>query len=174
MLHSAARLQQGYIWMVDEDEYKWGSTEPVGTVCINVYLPFAQALRLQAQVKQAMGDGLSRRISAQLSVLAFQSEVERSLAEPYHSQTFFFSRGSFSPVMLQGISISQGSESTNTSENAPHKLLQTNISPGLPEKSKAASNGQSRPVRGTKALVIALWAIAIAILIHAIALSGGR
>lgn len=87
MLHSSTGLRPGYIWIVDEDESKWGSSEPVGTVCINVYMPFAQALRLQAQLKQLIGDGLSRRIRARLSVLAFQSEVERSLAEPYHSQT---------------------------------------------------------------------------------------
>lgn len=174
MLYSSARLRPGYIWMVDEDEHKWGSSDPIGTVCINVYMPFAQAMRLQAQMKQSIGDGQSRRIRAQMSVLAFQSEVERSLAEPYHSQTYSFSRGAFSPVMLHGISISQGSEPTTTSESTPYKLPQTNIPSALPEKSKASSIGQAAPVRGTKALVIALWAIAIAILMHAIAVSGGR
>jgi hypothetical protein len=173
MLYSSAERRPGYIWMVDEDEYKWGSSDPVGTVCINVYMPFAQVLRLQAQLKEPIGDGLFRRIQAQLSVLAFQSEVERSLAEPYHSQTYSFSRGSFSPVMLQGTSISERSEPTATSKSARSKLPQTNIL-SLPEKSKAPSNEQSGPVRGTKALVAALWAIAIAILIHAIAFSGGR
>ena len=172
MLYSSPELQPGYIWMVDEDEHKWGSSEAIGTVCINVYMPFAQALRLQTQLKQSLGEGLSRRVRAQLSVLAFQSEVERSLAESYHHQTYSFSHGAFSPVMLQGISISQGSKTTTTSERVP--LLQTNISSGLPDKPKAFSNGQSGSVRGAKALVIALWAIAIAILIHAIALNGTR
>jgi hypothetical protein len=165
-IYSSTRIQHGYIWIIDEDEQKWGSSEAVGTACINVYVPFNQALRLQAQLKQSMSDGLTRRIQAQLSVLAFQSEVERSLGEPYHSQTYSFTRGAFSPVMLQGVSILQ-SEPTAKGKDVANKLFQRDETlSDLPEKKKAPSGEQ--PARGNKALVITLWAIAIAILLHAL------
>jgi hypothetical protein len=94
-LYSSTDIRRGYVWSVSEDDVKWNPSQKPGEVCINLYLAPAQIEEAMAEIKQAALANRQIRVTADVQVLAFQSEVDRSLAEPYHSQTFYFQDGAF-------------------------------------------------------------------------------
>ncbi len=167
-LYSSTEVRRGYLWSVDEDEAKWSPSQKPGEVCINLYLAPAQIEEAIAEIKQAALANRQIRVAADIQVLTFQSEVDRSLAEPYHSQTYYFQEGAFAPAVLERLTIVPVSSQTTApaddddADNIPAPAI-------LVAPPAAGSQSAPRQPRySTKALVIALWAIAIAIIIHAL------
>jgi hypothetical protein len=85
-LYSSDDIQRGYLWSVNEDEANWNTSQKVGDVCVNLYLPPAQINEAITEIKQAVLGSRQVRVGVDVYVLAFQSDVERSLAEPWHSE----------------------------------------------------------------------------------------
>jgi hypothetical protein len=159
LLRGSDDMRPGSLGSISEEDVKWGSPHKPGEVCIELSMAPAQIKAVIAEVRQAASENRPIRAAADLYVLAFQSEVERSLAEPYHPQTYWFRDGAFAPAVLQRLTIWQdslppGIERVDDQPRAP---------PPVPAPPVVGKEGRSmRP------LVIALWAIAIAIVIHAL------
>lgn len=106
-IHSAKDQHLGSVGINDESDIKWDRTgeTQVGDLWFEFYMP------------QEIFDGLVERFQqigsaavcyAHMSALMFQGEVERSLAEPYHSQTYFLEIEKYSTmgkVVLESVSV---------------------------------------------------------------------
>jgi hypothetical protein len=157
LISGSTRVGTGSLWSVSEDEIKWGWSGKAGEVCINLYIAPAQIAAAISEIKQAVLANRQIKVTATLYVLAFQSEVERSLAEPYHPQTYWFKDEAHASAVLERLKIwpisSQPGEPAPSSLGAPPAVVQPPT---------------ALPGYSTKALVIALWAIAVAIVFHAL------
>ena len=168
-LYGSADIRRGSLWTVNEEEFKFDPSRKPGEVCIDLYLASAQMKSAIAEIKQAAIANRQIKVMANFYVLAFQSEVERSLSEPYHSQTYWFRDGALSPAVLERLTIwpvsSQATKSAPDDDNkddAPQPTIPL-TPPTIGSVSAAAP-----PRHSVKALVIALWAIAVAIVFHAL------
>jgi hypothetical protein len=156
----------GSLESINEDDVKWGSPHEPGEVCIDLFMAPAQIKAAIAEVRQAALANRPIRATADLYVLAFQSEVERSLAEPYHSQTYWFRDGASAPAVLRRLTIWPNSKSVGTAfddDDEPDVPRPTIPAPMAVVKEKPST---PPPRYSTRALVIALWAIAVAIVLH--------
>jgi hypothetical protein len=121
-----------------------------------------------AEIKTAALANRQIGVTVHVHVLAFQSEVERSLAEPYHHQTLWFQEGAFVPVVLerlrilpvtsQPVRIAADETNDDAPERGPISVGSRTPSPAIAPQARYSM----------KALVIALWAIAAAIVFHAL------
>jgi hypothetical protein len=175
--YDSAEIREGWLMSTNEDDPKydkWGPSErKLGDVQIGLYLAPAQIETAIAEIKQAARSNHQIRITADLYVLAFQSEVERSLAEPYHHQTYWFKEGAVSPVLLERLTIfpvsSQPARSGLDDDSGLDDEKTDAPEPVIPFASPATEAPAAAPPRHSmKALVIALWAIAVAIVFHAL------
>jgi hypothetical protein len=157
-LYASTNIQRGYLWCVSEDDAKWDSAHNPGEVCINLYIALAQIEAAIAEIQQATLANRQVRVTADCYVLAFRSEVDRSLSEPYHPQTYWFADGDFAPAVLERLTTATGGDKADISEPM------TPLTPSATQKLPSAA----QPQYSMKALVIALWAIAIAIIFHAL------
>lgn len=153
-VYSSTRVREGYLWSVSEDESKWVSHSP-GDVCINLYIAPAQIEAVIAEIRQATLANRQIKLKVDCYVLAFRSEVDRSLSEPYHRQTYWFEDEAFAPAMLERLTTTTGGDKD---------VLGPTTTPSAAKELPPAT----QPRYSMKALVIALWAIAVAIIFHAL------
>jgi hypothetical protein len=162
-IYGSADIHAGYLWTYNEDEAKWDPTRKAGDVGIQLYLSQPQTEATIEEIKQAALANRQIRVTADVYVLAFQSEVERSLAEPYHHQTFWFKDGTFAPAILERLTIwPLLSPPAETPAEPPQPAIPVVSAP------VAKATAAPRAAYSLKALVIALWAIAVAIVFHAL------
>ena len=163
-IYGSADIQRGYLLTCDENDAKWNPSTKVGDLSIGLYLNQRQIESTIEQIKQAALANRQIRVTADLYLLAFQSEVERSLSEPYHHQTYWFREGAIAPAILERLTIWPPSSppAEPTTETPPQPTISVASAP-VAKAAPAPRAGYSH-----KALVIALWAIAIAIVFHAL------
>jgi hypothetical protein len=159
-LYGSQLPKGGYLSLTNDDDAKWSEGVEAGTVSIQTYISNAEAKEFLAVLRAASPNA---EVRADLDVLAFQSEMERSLAEPYHHQTYSFEKGEFSPVVLKSLMVIEPAGSPQSAEQERSGKVATSIHVEPPARPLAAPS--TFPVSAT----LALWAIAIAVI--ALALS---
>jgi hypothetical protein len=124
-------------------------------VCINLYIAPAQIEASIAEIRQATLANRQIKLKVDCYVLAFRSEVDRSLSELYHPQTYWFEDEVFAPAMLERLATTIDGEADGPGPTTTPSATQK-LPPAV------------QPQYSMKALVIALWAIAVAITLHAL------
>jgi len=142
-IRASTNIQIGSLWSASEHDW----FQKPGEVCIQLHVAPAQIEAAISEIKQATLANQQIKVTADCYLLAFRSEVDRSLAEPYHHQIYWLREEAFASVVLQQFT----TERTLTTPSATQK------------QSPAA-----QPQYSMKPLVIALWAIAAAIIFHAV------
>lgn len=143
---ACTNVRQGSLWTASEHDW----LHKTGEVCIQLYAAPTQIDAAISEIKQATLANQKIKVTADCCLLAFRSEVDRSLSEPYHNQTYCLADGdygAYAPIVLQRLT----TEST--------------LTPSATQKPPSAAQPQKYSM---KALVIALWAIAVAIIFHAL------
>jgi hypothetical protein len=155
-VYSSTDVREGHLWSVSEDESQWVGTHSPGDVCINLSIAPAQIEAAIAEIRQATLANRQIKVTVNCYVLAFRSEVDRSFAEPYHSQTYWFEDEVFAPAMLGRLATTIDGDKAD----GPGPTTTPSATQKLPPA--------VQPQYSMKALVIALWAIAVAIILHAL------
>lgn len=131
----------------------------------------ANTLMIELSVTQDRLDAISKKLrngqpqsecTARLSALVFQSEVERSLAEHYHHQTYYFQKEKlFGPVMLHDVRISERLNGYVALEDDNSDFDEPNLEEVLlgPKPQPNRKNLDKAPVINLRPLTIAVWAV---------------
>jgi hypothetical protein len=141
-IRASNNIRNGSLWAADEHDW----LHKTGEVCIELYAAPAQIDAAISEIKQASLANRQIRVTADCHLLAFRSEVDRSLSEPYHHQTYWLREGAFASIALQRLT------------------TEPTLTPSATQKLPSAA----QPQHSMKALIIALWAIAVAIIFHAL------
>jgi hypothetical protein len=104
-IYGVEDIRRGYLFRYNEDDALWDSSKRVGDICIHLDLNQSQIKAAIEETTRATQANGPPRVKVDLYVLAFQSEVERSLSEHHHSQTFWFKDGAFAPAILERLTI---------------------------------------------------------------------
>lgn len=96
-IHAIDGYHLGHIGFVDEDDLQWDRSgeSQAGDLWFEFYVP---EKTFNCIVERIRDIGPNAVCIARISALVFQSEVERSLAEPYHRQTFFLEKKEYSAM----------------------------------------------------------------------------
>ena len=170
----------GHLGFYDEDDDMFDRTgkTKVGDIWLELY------------VKPEVFDQLTKRIerlgrdlvcTASLRMLAYQSEVERSLAEPWHSQAYYIEKGEYfisSDVVLESIALSTSEKygpepapgfREHVTEMEDEDGWLEDDEPSAPPSSSPQQTiqVQNKPLR-LWPVTLALWAVFFGLIVNAI------
>ena len=176
----------GAIGFVEEDDLKWGwaGESQAGDLWFEFYVPEEAFSGIAERIRDI---GPNAVCIARVSALVFQGEVDRSLAEPYHPQTFFLEKEEYSTMgkaILESVQVAtpkpigsepiQGyrnhaigfelDEDEDEKSDRPHSAKQSSSQSEQLEKLVTRSQ---EPIR-LWPVTLALWAVFFGLVLNAI------
>ncbi|MEQ8334502.1 hypothetical protein [Nisaea sp.] len=90
-IHASGEDSLGMLSIIGESDLKWSGMDGVeeGELDVDVYMPLSSVQRIAADLKD---HDYRAHIIVRLRVLAFRSEMDRSLSEPWHSTTYYLEK----------------------------------------------------------------------------------
>lgn len=182
----------GYIGFVDDDDLKWDKAgeSQAGDLWFEFCVPEGTFNGIVERIREI---GPNTVCIARIRALVFQSEVDRSLAEPYHQQTFFLEKKKYSTMgqaVLESVQIATpkpiGSEpiqgyrdhaigfdfdefgEADETHDQPRVMEQAPVS-GLQAGQLVEIIRQSQKPMRLWPMTLALWAVFFGLLLNAIA-----
>ena len=146
-LYTSSQIRGGYL-SLDKDKNEALDTR---TVSIDVFLPYSESKEFLSVLKNASKNA---KTFANIDVLAFRPEIERSLGDPGHFHDCYFEKAADSPVVLTSLGVTEPTKFTQPSEK---------VEPYRPPQE--ISNTAPQQLAFPLSIKIAIWVIAVAALV---------